>query len=109
MKPYHGSVATHVRLLNVGREVIRKLAKDPRVQGAAEAMLCHADLHKETFSFPMTIPQSSLIIIDWQSSSIKPAFEYADYIPDFAAPLPEEISTSPENKEDLSEEHNTST
>lgn len=34
-------------------------------------------------------------VIDWQSSSIEPAFEYADYVPDFAAPM---TDTSPEEK-----------
>lgn len=34
-------------------------------------------------------------LIDWQSSSIEPAFEYADYVPDFAAPM---TDASPEEK-----------
>ena len=34
-------------------------------------------------------------LIDWQSSSIEPACEYANYIPDFATPM---IDASPEEK-----------
>lgn len=46
--------------------------------------------------FPTRIPQSSGII-DWQSSSINPAFMRANEVPDFAAPIltPEDhISTT---------------
>ncbi len=35
-----------MHLLSSARAVIRKLSEDPRVQGAAKATLCHADLHK---------------------------------------------------------------
>ena len=80
-------MATHTRLLNTGREVIQKLAEDPRVRGAATATLCHADLHKRNIFVSDDNPSIITGIIDWQSSSIEPAFEYADYVPDFAAPV----------------------
>lgn len=34
---------------------------------------------------PIVFPSVITGIIDWQSSSIQPAFEYADYVPDFVA------------------------
>ena len=80
-------MATHTRLLSTGREVIKKLAEDPRVRGAATATLCHADLHKRNIFVSDNDPSVITGLIDWQSSSIEPAFEYADYVPDFAAPM----------------------
>ena len=85
--PFHGSVATHTSLLNTGREVIQKLAEDPRVRGAAMATICHADLHKRNIFVSDNDPSVITSIIDWQSSSIEPAFEYADYLPNLAAPM----------------------
>lgn len=93
--PFHGSVAAHTRLLNDGRGVIQKLAKDPRIQGAATATLCHADLHKRNIFVSDDDPSVITNLIDWQSSSIEPAFEYAGYVPDFAAPM---TDASPEEK-----------
>lgn len=88
-------MATHTRLLNAGRRVIQKLAEDPRVRGAATATLCHADLHKRNIFVSDDDPSVITSLIDWQSSSIEPAFEYADYVPDFAAPM---ADASPEEK-----------
>ena len=85
----------HVRLLNIGREVIRKLAQDLRVWRAATPTLCHADLHKRNIFVSDDDPSVITDLIDWQSSSIEPAFEYADYVPDFAAPM---TDASPEDK-----------
>ncbi|KAL9099824.1 MAG: hypothetical protein Q9163_004727 [Psora crenata] len=80
--PFHGSVATHTRLLNAARGVIQKLAEDPRIRGAATATLWHADLHKRNIFVSDDDPSVITDLIDWQSSSIEPAFEYADYIPE---------------------------
>ncbi len=80
-------MAAHTRLLNAGRGIIQKLAKDPRIRGAATATLCHADLHKRNIFVSDDDPSVITNLIDWQSSSIEPAFEYADYVPDFAAPM----------------------
>lgn len=85
----------HTRLLNAGRGVVQKLAKDPRIRGAATATLCHADLHKRNIFVSDEDPSVITDLIDWQSSSIEPAFEYADRIPDFAAPM---TDASPEEK-----------
>ena len=76
--PFHGSVAAYTRLLDAGGGVIQKLAKDPRIRGAATATLCHADLHKRNIFVSDEDPSVITSPIDWQSSSIEPAFEYAD-------------------------------
>lgn len=80
-------MAAHTRLLNTGRGVIQKLAKDPRIRNAATAILCHTDLYKRNIFVSDEDPSIITDLIDWQSSSIEPAFEYADYVPDFAAPM----------------------
>lgn len=67
--------------------VIQKLAENPRVRGAATATLFHADLHKRNIFVSDDDPSVITDIIDWQSTSIEPAFEHADFVPDFAAPL----------------------
>ncbi|CZS94624.1 uncharacterized protein RCO7_06641 [Rhynchosporium graminicola] len=56
---YHGSVEAHLRLLKSGRVTIEKYDDPTVITG----------------------------IIDWQSSSIEPAFWYADSVPDFASPV----------------------
>ena len=83
--PFHGSVATHTRLLSVGRDVIHQLSEDPRIRETAAPTLYHADLHKRNIFVSDDDPTIITNLIDWQSSSIEPAFEYADETPDFAA------------------------
>ncbi|KAL8913538.1 MAG: hypothetical protein Q9172_007260 [Xanthocarpia lactea] len=82
------SVATHTRLLSFGRDVIHTLSEDPRIRATAAPTLLHADLHKRNIFVSDDDPTIITDIIDWQSSSIEPAFEYADMTPDFAAPSP---------------------
>ena len=95
---FHGRVATHAHLLDVGSKFIRKLSQDPRVEKAAAATLGHADLHKRNIFVSNEDPTVITDIIDWQSSSIEPAFEYADETPDFTAALP---NTSQEDQRAL--------
>ena len=77
-------MAAHTRLLNAGRRVIQELAEDPRLLEAGAATLCHADLHKRNIFVSGHDPSAVTTIIDWQPTSIEPAFDYPDYIPDFA-------------------------
>ena len=95
---FHGPVATHASLLDVGRKVIRKLSQDPGIEEAAAATLGHADLHKRNIFVSNEDPTVITDFIDWQSSSIEPAFEYAEGIPDCTAALP---NTSPEDRRAL--------
>lgn len=63
------------------------MSEHPRVWGAAAATLCHADLHSRNIFVAAHDPTVVTDLIDWQSSSIEPAFEYADRMPDFTAPV----------------------
>lgn len=83
--PYHGSVETHLGLLESCRTVIKKMSEDPRIRGAAMPTLFHPDLHKRNIFVSEEDPTIITAIIDWQSASIEPAFWYADEIPDFAS------------------------
>ncbi|KAL8671232.1 MAG: hypothetical protein Q9168_004264 [Polycauliona sp. 1 TL-2023] len=89
------SIETHTRLLKIGRDVIHKLSEDPRIKETAPPTLYHPDLHKRNIFVSENDPTIVTAIIDWQSSSIEPTFEYADETPDFAAPNP---NPSPEDK-----------
>ncbi|CAG7960595.1 unnamed protein product [Penicillium nalgiovense] len=89
---YCGSVQTHLDLLKQGRAVLHAMSADSRVQDAASPTLFHPDLHKRNIFVSDNDPSIITAIIDWQSSSIEPAFWYADEVPDFAACAP---STSP--------------
>ena len=81
-------------MLSSGRDVIHKLSEDPRIGETAAPTLYHADLHKRNIFVSDDDPTIITGFIDWQSSSIEPAFEYADETPDFTAPsynlLPED-------------------
>ena len=75
-------------MLGFGRDVIHKLSEDPRIGETAAPTLCHADLHKRNIFVSDSDPTIITDFIDWQSSSIEPAFEYADETPDFTVPSP---------------------
>jgi hypothetical protein len=62
------------------------MSKDPRIQDTAAPTLMHPDLHKRNIFVSDDDPTVITGIIDWQSSSIEPAFWYADDVPDFATP-----------------------
>lgn len=49
-------------------------------------MLCHADLHRRNIFVSKDDPTIITAVIDWEHSSIEPAFIYADYVPDFLEP-----------------------
>ncbi|ELR03153.1 hypothetical protein GMDG_05982 [Pseudogymnoascus destructans 20631-21] len=85
---YHGSVETHLRLLEFGRAVINNMSNDQRVRDTATPTLFHPDLHKRNIFVSDDDPTVITGIIDWQSASIEPAFWYADEVPDFATTLP---------------------
>ncbi|KAJ5629938.1 hypothetical protein N7528_003595 [Penicillium herquei] len=81
---YHGSVLNHIDLLKCGRELLSSISTDERVQKAAAPTLFHPDLHKRNIFVSDDDPSIITGFIDWQSSSIEPAFWYADEVPDFA-------------------------
>lgn len=88
-------------MLNTCQEVIRKLIDDVRTQEAALPTLVHADLHKRNIYVSPSDPTVIVGIIDWQSTSIEPAFIYANETPDLASfpsdgPEDDNVVTSPE-------------
>lgn len=64
-----------------------RMAEDPRVQNAAIPTMFHSDLHKRNIFVSEEDPTVVSAIIDWQSSSIEPAFWNAKDVPDFAQPV----------------------
>jgi hypothetical protein len=64
--------------------VLYDLIKEPQVQRVARPTLLHADLHERNIFVFDSEPSKITGIIDWQSTSIEPAFIYADETPDFA-------------------------
>lgn len=85
---YHGSPQTHLTLLECGRTVLNAMSADSRVHDTAAPTLFHPDLHKRNIFVSEDDPSVITSVIDWQSSSIEPAFWYADEVPDFAIAKP---------------------
>jgi hypothetical protein len=84
---YQGSIETHKKLLNYGRAMLKEMAKSSRIQNAASPMMFHPDLHKRNIFVSEEDPTVVSAIIDWHSTSIEPAFWYADATLDFAQPV----------------------
>lgn len=97
--PYQGSIQDHIRLLKTSREVIQKLIEDKRIEDAATPALLHPDFHKRNIYVSGEEPTVITGLIDQQSTSIEPAFIYANETPDFAVlpRIPEE--DPPENEQ----------
>lgn len=77
------------------------MATDPRIQQAAVSVMFHPDLHKRNIFVSEEDPTVVSAIIDWQSTSIEPAFWYAGDVPDFAQPIPDpsnEDCTQPQSE-----------
>ncbi|KUL81635.1 hypothetical protein ZTR_09650 [Talaromyces verruculosus] len=81
---YYGSVQAHLDILERCRSVLKEMCTEPKIQAAATPTLFHPDLHKRNIFVSETDPSKITGIIDWQSTSIEPAFWYADDVPDFA-------------------------
>lgn len=89
---YQGSAQTHYELLEYARTVIKKMAEDPQILNAASPTMFHPDLHKRNIFVSEEDPTVITAIIDWQSTSIEPAFSYANEVPDFARFIPNDTS-----------------
>lgn len=81
---YRGSTDEHHKLLNISGQILRLLVQDPRIKDAASPTLVHADFHKRNIYVSPTDPTEVTGFIDWKSTSIEPAFVYANESPDFA-------------------------
>lgn len=86
---YQGSIEDHKKLLSYGRAMLKDMAKSSHVQNAASPMMFHPDWHKRNIFVSEDDPTVITDIIDWQSTSIEPAFWYADAIPDCAQAVPD--------------------
>ncbi|GKZ78096.1 hypothetical protein AnigIFM56816_001480 [Aspergillus niger] len=76
---------------------MQRLIQDKRIQDAATPALSHPDYHKRNIYVSPEDPTIITGLIDWQSTSIEPAFIYANETPDFATPphLDDEQPTTP--------------
>ncbi|CAF9938372.1 hypothetical protein IMSHALPRED_000772 [Imshaugia aleurites] len=96
--PYQGSIKEHIRLLIISREVIERLIEVPLIQNTASPTLLHAELHKRNIYVSDDDPTLITGLIDWQSTSVEPAFIYANETPDFAA-YPDHVSSADDDQE----------
>ncbi|KAH7371718.1 kinase-like domain-containing protein [Pyrenochaeta sp. MPI-SDFR-AT-0127] len=80
---YRGSLREHLRLLDISNTIIQELIKFPIIKDVAGPILLHPDIHKRNIFVSEDNPSCITAIIDWQSTSIEPAFVYANYTPDF--------------------------
>jgi hypothetical protein len=80
--PYQGSVQEHFRLLEITKRVLRELVKSSVLDHVARPTLLHPDIHKRNIYVSEEDPSIVTMIIDWQSTSIEPAFVYANDTPD---------------------------
>ncbi|PWY82158.1 phosphotransferase enzyme family protein [Aspergillus heteromorphus CBS 117.55] len=84
--PYQGSVQSHVMLLHRCRALLQQMSTHQDIISASAPVLFHPDLHKRNIFVSEHNPSMITGIIDWQGSSVEPAFWYADEVPDFAIP-----------------------
>ncbi|KAJ5710429.1 hypothetical protein N7488_004585, partial [Penicillium malachiteum] len=92
---YQGSVETHVQLLEHARIVLTQMASDNKVKLRSDRMLFHRDLQLRHVFVSDEAPTVITGVIDWQSASIEPAFEYSFRTPDF---VPQRTETASEQK-----------
>jgi Ser/Thr protein kinase RdoA (MazF antagonist) len=81
-KPYQGRVEEHVQLLGIARQISQILARDPRIIGNASPTIMHPDLHLHNIFVDPDDPTTTTAFIDWQGTSIEPAFEHAGMVLD---------------------------
>ncbi|KAL3422795.1 hypothetical protein PVAG01_04542 [Phlyctema vagabunda] len=87
---YFGKVDEHRNLLQSAQIILQNLITQAPIQIAALPTLLHPDLHARNIYVKDDEPTSITCLIDWQSSSIEPAFIYAGEVPDFAMPPSDE-------------------
>jgi hypothetical protein len=79
---YQGDIQEHLRLLKANEKVIPVLITNPLIKNVSRPTLLHADLHKRNIFVSEDDPTIITSVIDWQSTSIEPAFVYAQETPD---------------------------
>jgi hypothetical protein len=86
---FQGSIDDHLNLLKSSRDILHILSQDSHLLTAAKPILFHSDLNSRNIFVSNEDPTKITSIIDWQSSSIEPAFWYVDETPDFATLVPD--------------------
>ena len=89
--PYQGKSDEHELLLENSEAVLAQLVELPSIQKAAAPTLVHPDYHKRNIFVAPEDPSVITGVIDWQSSSVEPAFEYTREYPDFIS-MPEHLA-----------------
>ncbi|KAL3420321.1 hypothetical protein PVAG01_08820 [Phlyctema vagabunda] len=106
--PYRGSIQEHLRLLAINEKVVPELIKSPLIQDLATPTLLHVDLNKRNIFVSENDPTVIMSVLDWQSTSIQPAFVYAketsDLIPIRPPPISILADAAETSTEDLNED-----
>lgn len=89
---HRGSVQEHLRLSKINEKVIPKLIKSPLIRDLATSFLLHVDLNKNNIFVSDDDPTLISSVIDRQSSSIEPAFVYANETSDLIPIRPPPLS-----------------
>lgn len=69
--------------------MLKEMSKSPKIQSVASPAMFHPSLDKRNIFVSEDDPTIVTSIIDWQSTSIEPAFWYANQFPDFTHPPPD--------------------
>ena len=93
-------VEDHRLLLHDTAAICTALTTTSIIQSVAHPTLLHPDLHKRNIFVSQTDPTNVTAIIDWQATSIEPAFVYAIDTPDFATPPTQDINHEAQEKTD---------
>jgi hypothetical protein len=99
---YWGSVAEHRKILHANERLLPELVKGPLLRDVSKPTLLHADLNMRNIFISETRPFGITAIIDWQNTSVEPAFMFANETPDFAS---RQIEDEDEYEDDTNEEH----
>ncbi|KAK2810959.1 hypothetical protein FQN50_002550 [Emmonsiellopsis sp. PD_5] len=104
---YQGSISKHLSLLKTAQAIFPNLITHPSIHSNSTPTLFHPDLHKRNiFVLSKDNPTTITGFIDWQSTSIEPAFEYAHDVPDFARiPAESESDGTSEEYAEISPRH----
>ncbi|OJJ69960.1 hypothetical protein ASPBRDRAFT_56718 [Aspergillus brasiliensis CBS 101740] len=84
--PHFGIRSEHFHILKKAREIILHLGQFPPLQRFAKPTLWHKDLHMGNIYVSEQDPTAIVNIIDWQFTSIMPAFMQIQWPPFLAPP-----------------------
>ncbi|OAX82056.1 hypothetical protein ACJ72_03598 [Emergomyces africanus] len=96
---YRGTINDHINLINSCRETMQVLIRDANLQAGALPTLIHPDYHTRNVFVSQDDPTIVTALIDWQWTSIEPAFMYAENTPDFASLSEENLAEEETGKQ----------